>query len=342
MKYSFLNDYSEGAHPKILDALVNSNMSQQIPYGCDEYSEKAKELIRKRIGNSNSNVFFVSGGTQANLIIASAALKSHESVISVNTGHIILREAGAIEATGHKIHSVVKTDGKLTEKDINGVLTEHDFGAHVVKPKMVYISNSTEIGTIYSKAELEALSSFCKTNDLYLFLDGARLASALTSYENDMTLTDISKLTDVFTIGGTKNGALIGEAIVIQNESIKKDFPFHIKQRGAMLSKGRILGVQFLELFKNDLLFGLAKHSNKMAAKLSEAIEINGFKLSSESSTNQLFPILPNDLIKKLESKFDFYKWSKVDEDFTVLRLVTSWATQEDKVDEFIKELNNY
>lgn len=342
MKYSFLNDYSEGAHPKVLEALVNSNMSQQTPYGDDEYSERAKELIKNKIGDSNSNIFFVSGGTQANLIIISAVLKPHESVISANTGHITLREAGAIEATGHKIHSVVSTDGKLTKEDINIVLKEHDFGAHVVKPKMVYISNATEIGTIYSKTELGELSSFCKANDLYLFLDGARLASALTSSENDMTLTDIAKLTDVFTIGGTKNGALIGEAIVIQNEKIKKDFPFHIKQRGAMLSKGRVLGVQFLELFKNDLLFHLAKHSNVMATKLSKAIEANGFRLSSESSTNQLFPILPNSLIEKLESKFDFYKWGKIDGNFMVLRLVTSWATQENKVDEFIAELNNH
>ncbi len=342
MKYSFLNDYSEGAHPKVLEALVRSNMVQQTPYGDDDYSNKAKALIKNKIDNQNVDVNFVSGGTQANLIIISSALKSHESVISANTGHITLREAGAIEATGHKINSVISNDGKLTKQNIIEVLKEHDFGAHVVKPKMVYISNATEIGTIYTKTELEGLSDFCKNNDLYLFLDGARLGSALTTTNNDLTLSDIVNLTDIFTIGGTKSGALIGEAIVITNEKLKEDFPFHIKQRGAMLSKGRILGIQFLELFKDDLFFDLAKHSNKMASKLSEAIIANGFKMSSNSTSNQIFPILPNQLIDELEKKFEFYRWSKIDDEFTTLRLVTSWATDETKVNEFIDELSKF
>ncbi len=336
MKYSFLNDYSEGAHPKILEALVSSNNVQQTPYGDDDYSNKAKCLIKNKIENQNVDVFLVSGGTQANLIIISSALKSHESVISANTGHITLREAGAIEATGHKINTVVKSNGKLTKEDVIEVLKEHDFGAHVVKPKIVYISNATEIGSIYTKDELEELSDFCKENNLYLFLDGARLGSALTAPNSNVTLADISKLTDIFTIGGTKNGALIGEAIVIVNEKLKEDFSFHIKQRGAMLSKGRILGIQFLELFKDDLFFDLAEHSNMMASKLSNAIKANGFKMSSESTTNQLFPILPNQLIIEIEKSFEFYRWSKIDDEFTALRLVTSWATEENKVDEFI------
>ena len=341
MNYSFLNDYGEGAHPRILEALANSNRVQQTPYGDDEYSNKAKCLIKNKIVNQNVDVFFVSGGTQANLIIISGALKSHESVISANTGHITIREAGAIEATGHKINSVISSDGKLTKEAIIEVLKEHDFGAHVVKPKMVYISNATEIGTIYTKSELTKLSDFCKRNNLYLFLDGARLGSALTASNNDLTLSDIANLTDVFTIGGTKTGALIGEAIVVVNDEIKEDFPFHIKQRGAMLSKGRILGVQFLELFKDNLFFDLAKHSNVMASKLSEAIKANGFKMSSNSTSNQIFPILPNQLITELEKKFEFYRWSKIDEEVTTLRLVTSWATEEDKVDEFINIINN-
>jgi len=339
MKYSFLNDYGEGAHPKILNALVSSNMVQQIPYGDDYYSNKAKELIKNKIGNQNIDVFFVSGGTLANLIIIAAALKSHESVISANTGHITIREAGAIEATGHKINSVVSNDGKLTKAAIVEVLKEHDFGAHVVKPKMVYISNATEIGTIYTKSELKDLSDFCKKNKLYLFLDGARLGAALTASNNELTLSDIASFVDVFTIGGSKNGALIGEAIVIVNEKLKEDFPFHIKQRGAMLSKGRILGIQFLELFKDDLFFDLAKHSNRMASKLTETIKATGFKMSSESTTNQIFPILPNQLITELEKKFEFYRWNKINDEFTVLRLVTSWATEESKVDEFIGDM---
>ena len=342
MRYSFLNDYSEGAHPKIMDALIRSNNVQQTPYGDDEFSNKAKDLIKDKIGNPNHDVYFVSGGTQANLIIISSALKSHESVISANTGHITLREAGAIEATGHKINTVVSADGKLTKEAIIEVLKEHDFGAHVVKPKMVYISNATEIGTIYTKPELVELSSFCKENNLYLFLDGARLGSALTASNNDFTLSDIANLADVFTIGGTKNGTLMGEAIVISNKKLKEDFPFHIKQRGAMLSKGRILGVQFLELFKDDLFFDLAKHSNRMASKISEAIKANGFKMSSNSTTNQLFPILPNQLIAELEKHFEFYRWSSVNDEFTILRLVTSWATEESKVYEFIDEMKNH
>ena len=339
MKYSFLNDYSEGAHPEILNSLLTSNMVQHTPYGDDEYSNKAKNLIKSKIGKQDLDVYFVSGGTQANLIIISSALKSHESVISANTGHITLREAGAIEATGHKINSVISSDGKLTKEDINKVLEEHDFGAHVVKPKMVYISNATEIGTIYSKLELEELSCFCREKNLFLFLDGARLGSALTASNNNLTLLDIANLTDIFTIGGTKNGTLIGEAIVISNEKLKEDFPFHIKQRGAMLSKGRILGIQFLELFKDNLFFKLAQHSNKMASKLSEAIIENGFKMLSKSTTNQIFPILPNSIIDKLEKKFEFYKWNKLDDKFTTLRLVTSWATEEVEVDRFISEL---
>lgn len=342
MKYSFLNDYSEGAHPKILERLILTNEEQNSPYGDDIYSIKAKENIKREINNQGAEVFFVSGGTQANLIIIASLLRPHESVISVNTGHITLREAGAIEATGHKINSVYKEDGKLTKEDIINVLKEHNFGAHVVKPKLVYISNTTEIGTIYSKSELENLSIFCKENNLYLFLDGARLGSALTSLENDLTLSDISNLTDVFTIGGTKNGALLGEAIIINTSKLQEDFAFHIKQRGAMLSKGRILGIQFLELFENNLFFDLAKHSNLMATKLSEAFINNGYKMKADSVTNQIFPILPNKLIEKLEAKFEFYKWEKLDNEYTVLRLVTSWATKKEKVDEFISEINNY
>jgi len=219
------------------------------------------------------------------------------------------------------------------------VLKEHDFGAHVVKPKLVYISNATEIGTIYTKSELANLSDFCKKNNLYLFLDGARLGAALTASNNDLTLSDIANFTDIFTIGGTKNGALIGEAIVITNEKLKEDFPFHIKQRGAMLSKGRILGIQFQELFNDDLFFDLAKHSNRMASKISEAIIANGFIMTSKSTTNQIFPILPNQLITELEKKFEFYRWNKIDDEFTTLRLVTSWATEEPKVDEFIDSM---
>lgn len=342
--YSFLNDYSEGGHPNILKALSKTNLEQHIPYGDDSYSNTAKELIKNKINNPNSDVFFVSGGTQANLIIIASALRSHESVISASIGHITIREAGAIEATGHKINTIEKKDGKLTQQDISNILEEHDFGPHVVKPKMVYISNSTEIGTIYKKQELEELSLYCKKMGLLLFLDGARLGSALMAENNDLTLSDISRLTDIFTIGGTKNGALIGEAIVINTNKLKNDFTFHIKQRGAMLSKGRLLGIQFLELFRDDLFFDLAKHANTMAMKISKAIKANNFSMLTESTSNQIFPILPDVLIKELKNKYNFYVWKKIDRKNSVVRLVTSWGTKENMVNEFIndiKKINN-
>jgi threonine aldolase len=342
IKYSFLNDYSEGAHPQLLGAILETNMEQHAPYGDDSFSSQAKELIREKISFGKPDIFFVSNGTQANLIIISSALKSHESVISADTGHITIREAGAIEATGHKINTVHKASGKLAPEDIVEVLKEHDFGPHTVKPKMVYISNSTEIGTIYTKLELETLSKFCKEHDLLLFLDGARLGSALTATNNDLTLADIARLTDVFTIGGTKSGALIGEAIVINNDKLKEHFPFHIKQRGAMLAKGRIIGVQFIELFRDNLYFDLAKYANIMAEKISLAVKNNGFKMLTDSTSNQLFPILPNELIVELEKKFEFYRWAEFDSKNTTLRLVTSWATEEDKVTDFINTINNH
>jgi len=246
-KYSFLDDYSEGCHPLIMQALSRTNLVQQTSYGNDEYSQQAKTLIRQRLHSPEADVYFVSTGTQANLIVISSMLRSHEAVISAATGHILVRETGAIEATGHQIISVKTDNGKLTLESIQAVLDEYTMvPPHMVKPKLVYISNATETGTIYSKAELTALYNFCQEKGLYLFLDGARLGSALCSGNNDIIFEDLPKLTDVFYIGGTKNGALIGEAIVINNPYLKEDFAFHIKQRGALLSKGRLLGIQFL------------------------------------------------------------------------------------------------
>lgn len=339
-KYSFKDDYSEGAHPNILRALCEFNLSQQSGYGKDEYSLKAAELIREMAGNKNADVYFVSGGTQANLIVLSSMLRPYESVISASTGHINVHEAGAIEATGHKIKAVETQDGKLTSLQIKDVLGYHT-DEHMVKPRVVFISNSTEIATIYLKKELETLSKFCKSNNLLLYLDGARLGSALVSERNDLTLSDIARLTDVFYIGGTKNGALLGEAIVIINDDLKKDFRFNLKQKGALLAKGRILGVQFLELFKDDLYFNLARHANSMALKLAEGIRKHGYTFLSEIYTNQIFPIFPNLLIEKLSKRYEFYVWAKVDKDNSAIRLVSSWATKENMVDSFLEDLNN-
>lgn len=336
--YSFKNDYSEGAHPNILEALINSNLVQQEGYGVDDYSKEAVDILRSKINNANADIHFVSGGTQANLIMISSILKPYESVISTATGHINTHETGAIEATGHKVNVVDTKDGKLTPKDVKAVLDYH-IDEHMVKPKLVYISNTTELGTIYKKKELAELSSFCKNNQLLLFLDGARLGSALTSQENNLSLDELSRLVDAFYIGGTKNGALLGEAIVINKEELKTDFRFNLKQKGALLSKGRLLGIQFLELFKEDLFFDLSKHANLMATKLSTGIEGLGYNFLSESVSNQIFPMLPDAIIDKLSQKYLFYVWCKSGNDMSTIRLVTSWATKEVAVESFIKDL---
>ncbi len=340
IQYSFKNDYSEGAHPRILDALGKTNLVQEEGYGKDGYCKKAVELICKKIKNTNAEVHFVSGGTQANLIVISSILKPYESVIAANTAHIAVHEAGAIEATGHKINVIETRNGKLAPQDIKLVLDLHT-DEHMVKPKLVFISNSTELGSIYSKKELEELSSFCKRNDLFLYLDGARLGSALTSEQNDLTLAQLSKLVDVFYIGGTKNGALLGEAIVINNDKVKENFRFHLKQKGALLAKGRVVGIQFLELFKDDLFFDLGKHANSMALKLAKGIEKAGYRFLTRPVSNQIFPILPNALIGKLSKKYGFYVWTKTDDKNSAIRLVTSWATKEEGIDKFISDLND-
>ena len=341
MKYSFKNDYSEGCHPRILEALTQTNMNQQDGYGLDDYSRNAAEIILEKINNNNAKVHFVSGGTQANLIVISAFLRPHESVIAAETGHIFTNETAAIEATGHKVHGIQTDDGKLKPEDVQNVLNLHTNIPHQVKQKMVYISNSTEIGTIYSKEELKALFDFCQEKNLYLFLDGARLGHALTAETNDLTLEDIAKYTDAFYLGGTKNGALIGEAIVIVNPDLQDEFGFHLKQKGAMLAKGRLLGIQFQELLRDDLYFELAEMANKKAMSIKNSFKENGFKFLSETFTNQIFPILAKTQIDQLSEKFDFYVWKKVDEESSAIRIITSWATTDEIVADFINQIKN-
>lgn len=337
MKFSFKNDYSEGGHPNILQALLENNLNQQAGYGEDEYSREAKVLIRKKMNSPGAEIYFVSGGTQANLIVISSVLRPYQCAVSASTGHILNNETGAIEATGHKILSIEKEDGKLTPEDIIPILESHRNVPHQVMPKMVYISNSTELGTIYTLQELEDLSAFCKENRLYLFMDGARLGHGLTAEISDLTLEKVAELTDVFYLGGTKNGALIGEAIVINNPELKQDFAFNIKQKGALLAKGRLLGIQFLELMKNDLYFDLAKHANQQAMKIKNALKERGVAFLSDTYTNQIFPILSHELIDKLSGKFEFYVWKKIDDRFSAIRLITSWNTGDEPVNDFIK-----
>jgi threonine aldolase len=339
MKISFKNDYSEGGHPQILEALTKHNLTQQDGYGLDEYSKNAKKLILKQLNSATSKVYFVSGGTQANLLVISSIVRPFESVISAETGHIFANETGAIEATGNKINSTPTKDGKLRPKDLQTVIDNHPLQPHQLKQRLVYISNATEIGTIYSKKELQELSTFCKENDLYLYLDGARLAQALTAKDNDLTLADLSTLVDAFYIGGTKNGALIGEAIVINNPKLQENFEYYIKQKGAMLAKGRLLGIQFQELFKDNLYFDLAKHANDLAMEIKQAFKDIGCTYLSETTTNQIFPILKNEQIEKLSQSFDFYVWKKIDKQYSAVRIITSWATKKEAVDLFIDRI---
>ncbi len=337
-KYYFSIDYSEGAHPSIIDLLSKTNLEQEPGYGEDKFCEQAKGLIKKALGGTDPDIHFVTSGTQANMVVLSSILRPYESVIAPESSHINVHETGAIEATGHKINLVTTLDGKLTVDMIRKVVEEHNFD-QMVKPRVVHLTHPTELGTIYNKTELINISKYCHENGLYVYIDGARLAMAIESHDSDLTLPEISKLVDVFYIGGTKNGALIGEAIVINNNELKENFRYHMRQRGALLSKGRVLGIQFVGLFTDDLYFKLAKHANDMATKLSEAIKGFGFGFLTTTQANQVFPVLPNDLISKLEKMYAFFVWSKVNENHSSVRLVTSWATKETMVEEFIKDL---
>lgn len=336
--YSFKNDYSEGAHPRILNALLESNDIQEAGYGEDHFSLKAVELLKEKLKSHKVDIHLLPGGTQTNLTAISAFLRPHEAVIAASTGHVATHETGAIEATGHKVITVDVDSGKLNVPSIKEALDFHT-DEHMVKPKLVYISNTTELGTVYTKRELTELRDFCEQHHLFLYMDGARLGSALCSSENDLELSDLPNLVDAFYIGGTKNGALIGEAFVICRDSLKEDFRFHMKQKGALLAKGRLLGIQFLELFKDNLFFDLAQHANRMAELLREEIEKEGFRFLTHSPSNQVFPVLPNSFIKELETKYSFHIWEKVDSENSAIRLVTSWATKEEAVREFINDI---
>lgn len=334
--HSFENDYSEGAHPSIINLLRESNWDQQTGYGQDKYSLLAKEMIQKLISSPDSPVYFTTGGTLANLMVIAALLRPHEAVISADTGHINEHEAGAVEAVGHKIISVHSEDGKLYPVQLGEVLKKYTMRPHVVKPRLVYISNSTELGTVYTRSELEALHEFCQDHGLLLYMDGARLAQGITSTKSDLKMSDLPKFTDAFTMGGTKNGALIGEAIVFKNGETMPDLDYILKQKGGMPAKGALIGIQFLELLKDDIYFRLGEYANEMAMKMAETIRTAGFEFLAAPESNQIFPILPDTLIARLREKYRFHDWKKIDERHTVVRLVTSWASPEAVVKEFI------
>ncbi len=342
-------DYLEGCHPKILDLLVKTNMDQTDGYGCDKYCEKAKKLIAEACGFAGKwgknvpEVHFLVGGTQTNTTVIASILRPHQGVVCAETGHINVHETGAIESTGHKVLSLPSKDGKLTAEQIEKYhlrLVNDCNYEHIVQAGMVYISFPTENGTIYSKSELSAIYNVCRKHGLPLFIDGARLGYGLAAVENDLTLPEIASLCDVFYIGGTKIGALFGEAVVIVNPELKKDFRCMIKQRGGMLAKGRLLGIQFIALFTDGLYFKLARHAVEAAQKIKTALEAKGIKFLFDSPTNQIFPVFPDEIFEKLSKKFSFAFWEKADERHTAVRICTSWATKDEDVDKLIDFFN--
>ena len=337
-------DYAEGAHPQILERLAQTNFEQTRGYGEDEYCANARRIIRHLCQAESADVHFLVGGTQTNTTVIASVLRPHQGVISAVTGHINVHETGAIEATGHKILALPAANSKLTGAQVEQVYLEHWRDAnheHTVQPGMVYLSNPTEGGVIYSKRELQAISSVCRKYHLPLFLDGARLGYGLAAENNDLTLPDIAKMCDVFYIGGTKVGALFGEALVIMNSSIKKDFRYFIKQRGGMLAKGRLLGIQFETLFTGGLYLDIARHAVRMAMMIRDAFRAKGIRFLCESPTNQQFPILSSEQINMLAQKYTFESWTTIDDRQIAVRFCTGWATREDDVHTLIKDIEN-
>lgn len=337
MKYLFFDDYSEGAHPEILKALAEANDGQQTGYGLDEYSKLAAQRIAKAL-KADADVHFIMGGTQANQIGLASMLLHHEGIIAADKAHINNDEVGAIEASGHKIITRPTKDGKLTAQDVDH-LAEHMLD-HQVKPKVVALTHSTELGAIYSRQELEAVIKATKAHDFYVYVDGARMASAVTCQSSDINLEDLAPLgIDMLYLGGTKNGALCGEAMVIFNPELKKDFRYHIKQRGGLLAKGRLMGVQFARFFDEDNLWlQLGKQTNASTTKLAEGLRELNIEFALPPTTNQLFLILENSVIEKLQKDYGFYIWEKLDDTKSIIRLVCSWATPNEKIEEFLAE----
>lgn len=338
-------DYNEGAHPRIIERLTQTNLNQTPGYGDDVFCARARQLILKECGNPNADVYFLTGGTQTNLTVISAALRPHQGVLSAVTGHVNVHESGAIEATGHKVLTIPTDDGKITAEQVLSAYNGHyddETHAHMVQPKMVYISHPTELGTLYTKDELTAIYNVCKANKLYLFIDGARMGYGLTAPDNDLYLPDIAALCDVFYIGGTKVGALFGEALVVINDELKPDLPYIIKQKGGLLAKGRLLGIQFETLFEGGLYYQLGEHANKAAQIIKSACEQAGFDFLCPSPTNQQFPILPNEVLAKLGEKYAFSTMDRVGDTHRVVRFCTSWATKIEDAEMLAQDLLSF
>ena len=335
-------DYGEGAHPRVMELLVKSNLEQTPGYGEDHYCDTARALIREACRAPEADVHFLVGGTQANFVVIESALRPWQGVICAENGHINVHETGAVEATGHKVLALPAKEGKISAAQIREACAVHYADAsheHMVQPGMVYLSAPTEFGTLYSRAELEDISRACHELSLTLFVDGARMGYGIMAETNDLELADYARLFDVFTIGGTKVGALFGEAVVITSPLLKKDFRYLMKQRGAMLAKGRLLGVQFTALFQDGLYFQMAEHADTLAMRLRRTFTDKGWPLLFNSFTNQQFPIVPDEALEKLGRDYSFSFWQKVDEKRSAVRFCTSWATTEEAVDALIASI---
>ncbi|MDP1511825.1 low specificity L-threonine aldolase [Paenibacillus sp. CMAA1739] len=335
-------DYTEGAHERILQRLLETNEEQTPGYGVDDHCEKARAYIKKACDSENADVHFLVGGTQTNTTVISSILRPHQGVIAAVSGHIAVHETGAIEATGHKVLTLPSEDGKIRGEQVKELYDAHWRDAapeHCVQPGMVYISQPTENGTIYSRSELEVLSKVCRECDLPLFIDGARLGYGLVAEDSDVSLADIAQLCDVFYIGGTKIGAMMGEAVVILNDALKKDFRYMIKQKGGLLAKGRMLGIQFETLFEDGLYFEISKHAIDMAMLLQKGLSEQGFSFQYHSTTNQQFPILSDRILQALSEKYTYSFWEKVDDTHTAVRFCTSWATKKENIEMLLQDI---
>ncbi|MDU4960251.1 MAG: aminotransferase class V-fold PLP-dependent enzyme [Sporomusaceae bacterium] len=335
-------DYTEGAHERIIKRLTETNEEQTPGYGMDKYCEAAKAHIRRACQAATADIHFLVGGTQTNTTIIASILRPHQGAVAANTGHIAVHETGAIEATGHKVLTLPSDDGKIQAQQVNELYEAHwndEAHEHMVQPGLVYISHPTENGTTYTKAELTALSKVCRECGLPLVMDGARLGYGLAARGSDVSLADIADLCDVFYIGGTKIGALMGEAVVIINDALKKDFRYNIKQNGAMLAKGRVLGIQFETLFADGLYDEISRHAVDMAMLIRQAFAERGFSFRYDSMTNQQFPILPDKALSLLGKNYAFSYWERIDPEHSVVRFCTSWATKKEHVERLLKDI---
>ena len=333
---SFECDYIAGAHPEVLKRLTETNMEALPGYGTDRYTESAKEKIRKACGLPDADVEFLVGGTQTNAVVISTMLRDWEGVIAAESGHVNVHESGAIEFTGHKVIALPSHDGKLKAEEVRGYLADfyRDVTCdHMVFPGMVYVSHPTEPGTLYTKKELEDLADVCREYDIPLYLDGARLGYGLMSYASDMTLEDIARITDVFYIGGTKVGALCGEAVVFTKNNRPAHFMTSVKKRGALLAKGRLLGIQFDTLFTDGLYLKISRHAIDMAEKVKEIIREKGWRVYMDSPTNQQLIIMTDDEMEELSRSVKFDRWGLYDDTHTIVRLATSWSTTEEDIE---------